>query len=161
MTLRERLLRPGRHWVLVSVAMYVLACILPAVEGPSRGDSTHGYRILGMLSWNDPMWLANPAFFVAVIAALSNRVRISAALSIIAVILAEVILALDCIRMALIVFRLPMIMHDLLPGSFIWMSSLQTLACHELWRVWLDKRRRDYEHDVGAGGSAAEGDAAH
>ncbi len=48
----------------------------------------------------------------------------------------------------------------LLPGCLMWIASIQTLACHELWRVWLGRKQRDYERDAGSADSVATRDAA-
>ena len=55
MMLHERLLRPGRHWVLVSVAMYVIACVLPAMPPFNAENPIRGYVCL--ISVNGPFSL--------------------------------------------------------------------------------------------------------
>ena len=157
MTLHERLLRPGRHWVLVSVAMYVFACVLPAVGPINAENPIRGYVCL--ISVNDPIvrvyqlpyWWANPSYFVAVIASLFPWPRIAVVFAIVAA-----LLAMSYEWIAFYQGGISGVREVLLPGCLMWIASLQTLACHELWRVWLDRNQRDYERDVGVGGSAAK-----
>ena len=150
MTLRERLLRPGRHWVLVSVAMYVLACVLPAVgpinaENPIRGFvcliSVNGPFVYG---YQLPYWWANPSYFVAVIAALFPWPRIAVVFAIVAALLAMSYEGIALYEGGISVVR------QMLPGCLMWIASLQLLACHELWRQWFDWQRRIYEREVGS-----------
>ena len=152
MTLCERLLRPGRHWVLVSVAMYVLACVLPAIPPFYQTDNPiRGYVCL--IAVNDPLprvyelpyWWANPSYFVAVIAALFPWPRIAVVFAIVAA-----LLAMSYEVIALYEGGISGVMEVLLPGCLMWIASLQLLACHELWRVWLDWKRRIYEREVGS-----------
>ena len=161
MTLRERLLRPGRHWVLVSVAMYVLACVLPAVGSVDAENPIRGYVCL--ISVNDPIvrvyqlpyWWANPSYFVAVIASLFPWPRIATVFAIVAA-----LLAMSYEWIAFYEGGISGVMGVLLPGCLMWITSIQTLACHELWRVWLDRKPRDYERDAGSADSVATRDAA-
>ena len=143
--LRDRLLRPGRDWVLVSVAMYALACVLPALPPIMGGDPIRGYVCLCFMAcWFAPWW-ANPTYFVAVTASLLNRPRIA--------ILFAIVAALLAVNYELIGFYeqgVSATLNELLPGCFMWIASLQLLACHELWRQWLDWQRRIYEREVGS-----------
>jgi hypothetical protein len=140
--LRDRMLRPGRHWIFVSVAMYALACMLPAVGG--LGDNPiRGYVCL--IAVNDPIihlyelpyWWANPAYFVAVIASLLNRIRVAVVFAIVAALLAVSYEFIGFYNQGV-----PSTMKDLLPGCLMWIASLQLLACHELWRQWLEWQQR-------------------
>ena len=161
MTQRERLLRPGRHWVLVSMAMYVLACVLPAVATPTAAGSIRGYVCL--IAVNDPIirvyqlpyWWANPSYFVAVIAALFQWPRIAVVFAIVAA-----LLAMSHEWIAFYEGGISGVRKVLLPGCLMWIASIQTLACHELWRVWLGRKQRDYERDAGSADSIATRDAA-
>lgn len=143
MTLCERLLRPGRHWVLVSVAMYVLACVLPAIPPFNAENPIRGYVCL--ISVNDrivpvyqlPYWWANPSYFVAVIAALFPWPCIAAVFAIVAV-----LLAMSYELIAFYEGGISGVVEVLLPGCLMWIASLQLLACHELWRQWFDWQRR-------------------
>ena len=141
--LRERLLQPGRHWVLVSVAMYALACALP-VLGPIGGDNPiRGYVCL--IAVNDPIihlyelpyWWANPTYFVAVIASLLNGRRIAVFFAVVAALLAMSFEVIGFYNQGVV-----RTMKELLPGCLFWIASLQLLACHELWRQWLEWQRR-------------------
>lgn len=134
-SLRDRLLRPGRHWVLVSVAMYALACVLPAAT--IFGGSIPGYVLLSWMVYWYPPWWANPAYFVAVIASLLNRTRIATVFAVVAV-----LLAVSYELMGFYDQGIPATMEDLPPGCLIWIASLQLLACHELWRQGLEWQRK-------------------
>ena len=141
--LRDRLFQPGRHWVLVSVAMYALACALP-VLGPIGGDNPiRGYVCL--IAVNDPIvhlyelpyWWANPTYFVAVIASLLNGRRIAVFFAVVAALLAMSFEFIGFYEQGVV-----RTMKELLPGCLLWIASLQLLACHELWRQWLEWQRR-------------------
>ena len=161
MTQRERLLRPGRHRVLVSVAMYVIACVLPAVPPFNAENPIRGYVCL--ISVNGPLvyvyglpyWWANPSYFVAVIASLFQWPRIAAVFAIVAA-----LLAMSYEMIAFYEGGISGVRKVLLPGCLMWIASIQTLACHELWRVWLGRKQRDYERDAGSADSIATRDAA-
>ncbi len=134
-SLRDRLLRPGRHWVLVSVAMYALACMLPATM--IFHATIPGYVCLTLMMYSFPPWWANPTYFVAVIASLMNRSRIAVIFAIVAA-----LLAMSLELMGFYVQGVSRTMEELLPGGLLWIASLQLLACHELWRQWLDWQQR-------------------
>lgn len=141
-SLRDRLLRPGRHWVLVSVAIYALACMLPAIV--IFGGAISGWACLSSMMYGHLSWWANPTYFVAVIASLLNGSRIAVIFAIVAALLA--------MSLELIGFYghgVLNTMEELLPGCHMWIASLQLLACHELWRQWLDWQRRVYERELG------------
>jgi hypothetical protein len=142
---RDRLLRPGRHWVWTSVATYVLACVLPAHPPIMGGDSIPGYVCLACLLYWYPPWWANPIYFVAVIAALLTRLRIAIVFAIVAAVLA--------MSYELMVFYDqggPRVMEHLLPGCLLWIASMQLLACNCMWQQWLDWQRRQECLDRGA-----------
>ena len=150
-SLCDRLLRPGRHWVLVSVAMYAIACVLPAMPPVFDGDNPiRGYVCLITLSdpivhvYAFPCWWANPIYFVAVIASLLNRPRIAVVFAVVAA-----LLAMNFELMCFYSQGFSNAMKELLPGCLMWIASLQLLACHELWRQWLDWQRRVYERELG------------
>ena len=140
-SLRDGWLRPGRHWVLVSVAMYALACALPAVRGIGEFP-LRGYVCL--IAVNDPIihlyelpyWWANPTFFVAVIASLLNGRRIAVFFAVVAALLAMSFEVIGFYQQGVAAT-----MNELLPGCLMWIASLQLLACHELWRQWLEWQR--------------------
>ena len=139
--LRVRLLRPGRHWVLVSIAMYALACVLPAI---GRASPAPGWLCL-IIAVTDPWlriyafppWWANPTYFVAVIASFLNRPRIAVVFAIVAA-----LLAMSYELMGFYDQGIQATMTDLRPGCLMWIASLQLLACHELWRQWLNWQQR-------------------
>lgn len=136
-SLRGRLLQPGRHWVLVSVAMYALACVLPAMPPIFGDDPIPGYVCLSMLFYTYPPWWANPTYFVAVIASLLNRTCIAVAFAVVAA-----LLAVSYELMGFYDFGVPDTMEKLLPGCLLWIASLQVLACNQVWQQWLEWRRR-------------------
>ena len=135
--LSNRLLRPGRHWVLVSVAMYALACVLPAHPPIMGGDPIPGYVCLAWLLYWYPPWWANPTYFVAVIAALLNRPRVAIVFAIVAA-----VLAVSYELMGFYDQGVPRMMDYLLPGCLVWIASMQLLACNLAWQQWQDWRRR-------------------
>ena len=135
--MRERLLRPGRDWVFVSLAMYAVACVLPALP-PIMGDKPiPGWLCVAVLFYTFPPWWANPAYFVAVIASLLNRTRIAVVFAVAAALLAVSYEVLGFYEQGV-----ADTMEDLLPGCLMWIASLQLLACHELWRQWLNWQQR-------------------
>ncbi len=135
--LRERLLRPGRHWVLVSVAMYALACVLPAMPPIFDDHPIPGYVCLVWMIYTFPPWWANPTYFVAVITALLNRTRIAVVFAVVAA-----LLAMSYELMEFIDHGVSRATERFLPGCLLWIASLQLLACHELWRQWLNWQQR-------------------
>lgn len=143
--LGSRLQRPGSHWVWLSIVMYAMACALPAMP-PFLGDKPiPGYACLIWLVYWYPPWWANPAYFIAVIASLLNRPRVAVVFSVIAALLAvsyELMGFYDHgVRQT--------IEEALLPGCLFWITSLQLLACNELWRQWLDWQQRVHDHERG------------
>lgn len=148
--LQIRLLTPGRHWVLVSVALYIIACALPAL-GPINSDRMiRGYVCLIAIRdpvvhiYKLPYWWANPTYFVAVIAALFNLRRMALIFSV-----AAVLLAISYEIGAFCDGGFAGVRDVLLPGCVAWIASLQLLACHELWRQWLEWQRRKNRLEVG------------
>lgn len=135
--LRDRLFRPGRQWVVVSVALYVLACVLPAMPPIFDDHPIPGWACLAWMIYTFPPWWANPTYFVAVIAALLNRTRIAVVFAVVAALLAMSYELIEFIDRGV-----PVAMERLLPGCLFWIASLQLLACHELWRQWLEWQRR-------------------
>lgn len=136
-SLCDRLLRPGRHWVFASVAIYALACLLPAVP-PIFGDNPlPGWFCVAVLFYTFLPWWANPTYYIAVIASLLNRARIAVVFAIVAA-----LLAVSYELMGFYEKGVASAMKELLPGCLLWIASLQLLACHELWRQWLDWQRR-------------------
>ena len=94
--------------------------------------------LVGGVLWFAPWW-ANPTYFIAVTASLLNRPRIA--------ILFAIVAALLAVSYELIGFYeqgVSATLNELLPGCFMWIASLQLLACHELWRQWFDWQRRIY-----------------
>ncbi|MBC8116652.1 MAG: hypothetical protein H7062_19840 [Candidatus Saccharimonas sp.] len=136
-SLRGRLLRPGRHWVFVSVAMYALACVLPAMPPIFSDDPIPGWVCLTSMMYGYPPWWANPTYFVAVIASLMNRSRIAVIFAV-----AAALLAMSLELIGFYDHGMLNTMKDLLPGCLMWIASLQLLACFELWRQWLDWQQR-------------------
>ncbi len=139
--LRDRLLQPGRHWVFVSVAMYALACVLPAMT--IFHDPIPGWVCLTSMLYGYPPWWANPTYFVAVIASLLNRTRVAVVFAVVAALLAVSYEFIGFYEQGV-----TSTMKELLPGCLFWIASLQLLACQELWRQWLDWRRRASEREV-------------
>lgn len=105
-----------------------------------EGEPIRGYALLIAVMDHFPVykfvwWWANPIYFVAIVASLLNHTRIAVVFAVVAALLAvsyELISLCDN-RGA---------MESLLPGCLLWIASLQLLACHELWRQWLEWRRR-------------------
>ena len=135
--LRGRLLQPGRHWVWLSATMYALACMLPAMPPNFLYGSMPGWVCLTSMFYGYPPWWANPTYFVAVIASLLSRTRIAVVFAVVAA-----LLAVSHELMEFYERGVPSTMKDLLPGCLLWIASLQLLACHELWRQWLEWQRR-------------------
>lgn len=136
-SLRDRLLRPGRHWVLVSVVMYAIACVLPAMPPIFRNDPFIGLDCLTSMFYGYPPWWANPTYFLAVIASLLNRTRIAVVFATVAA-----LLAVSYEVMGFYDQGMPGMMKLLLPGCLLWIASLQVLACNLVWQQWLDWQRR-------------------
>ncbi|MEK6258615.1 MAG: hypothetical protein AABP62_08340 [Planctomycetota bacterium] len=128
-SLLDRLLRPGRDWVLVSVAMYLLACVLPAINIGSARIS--GFECLISMMFFHPSWWANPTYFVAVIASLLNRTRTAVVFAVVAA-----LLAVFYILEGFYNHGVTQTMNGLEPGCHVWIASLLLLAWHELWRQW-------------------------
>ena len=135
--MRDRLLRPGRHWVLVSVAMYALACALPAMPPIFGENPIPGLACLISMMYGYPPWWANPTYFVAVIASLLNRTRIAVVFAVVAALLAVSYEFIGFYEQGV-----ASTMKDLLPGCLLWIASLQLLASHELWRQWFNWQQR-------------------
>jgi hypothetical protein len=144
----DRLARPGRHWVWLSMVMYALACYLPAIPAPLGGpESIRGYVLL--ITLNDPIvklyllpaWWANPAYFAALILYACGRHRIATGLAVIAVALA--------VSFELMGIENPQTWYAELArmelGFHFWIISIQVLACNllcEQWRIWRLRREQ-------------------
>lgn len=101
------------------------------------GDPIPGYVLLSFMAYWFAPWWANPTYFVAVIASLLNRIRIAVVFAVVAA-----LLAVSYELMGFYAQGVPRTMKELLPGCLLWIASLQLLACHELWRQWLEWQRR-------------------
>ena len=138
-------------WLLLSsFGLFVLACCLPALEfekssGPN--DTMFGLRALAV-GWSGFFaaifaWFANPLAAISAVFAMMRKPTISLALAIVAVVLAGT-------TFQLLGRELPadegnvtkMTVIKLLPGCYVWMTSIALLAVDALFRRFESRRTR-------------------
>lgn len=126
---KQWLTQPGWHWVLVGLALYIAACLLPAMKAPFAGETILGWRCLTV--WIMPWWWANPSILLAIILYHFRCSRTSAFFGVVAV-----GLAVHCELSFL---------HDdgdIQIGCVLWVSSIQIITINSLWQAWLDRKQR-------------------
>lgn len=133
----ELLKSPGKHWVLVSIGLYIAACLLPAMPAFMGEQPIPGWACLSSFLYTYPPWWANPSFFIAVLASLLNRERVASFFAVVAVLLA-IGFELEGFSNQGIIPT----MSEILPGCVLWIISMQTLALNALWRLWLSAQAK-------------------
>lgn len=131
------LIMPGHHWIWISMILYVLACMLPAMPPIFGNNKITGFSCLISFMYMLPAWWANPCYFVALGLVWFRYGRASTVLSVIATALAFSFELSD--------FPNPGWQNQILDqeiGCYMWVMSMQVLACERLWQQWLEWRRR-------------------
>lgn len=136
---------PGPHWVVASVLMYFIACLLPAIKG-FESSNLQGWLCLiagaqatfqwifsgrhqSFIPWTIILWwFANPIYFLAVVAYWRRWKRTAAVLGSLAVFPA---LHFEFVGR-----------EDVLAGCVIWVASLQLFALNGIWHIVIDCRGR-------------------
>lgn len=137
-----RLMSPGVHWVRLSMALYVIACFLPAMPPLFSGGKIYGWQCLTSFFYIIPAWWANPAYFLALILEWRRRHRAAAILAAIAAVLA-------CSFQLMDVPNHGWAVYDQEVGCYVWIMSLQVLACNLIWQAWLLWRERQEQLNIG------------
>jgi|GEM_PF-5315271 len=124
----QLLTQPGSHWIVVALALYVAACLLPAYQLGSYGVM-RGWECL--MVWPIPWWWANPSILLAIILLRFHLSRTATGFGVIAV-----GLAMHC--------ELSSLYEDgnVPIGCILWVSSLQIITINSLWQAWLDRKER-------------------
>ncbi len=138
----RRVLMPGAHWVWLSILLYVIACFLPAMPPIWGSEPIYGWECLASLIIGIPAWWANPAYFLAIIFSWCRCGRIAAVLAAIAALLACSFELMDLPNQGWMLERQEV-------GCYVWIMSLQILACNLIWREWLRWRERQARVDIG------------
>jgi hypothetical protein len=149
-SLQERLAHPGVHWVWVSIAMYVLSCCLPAMPPIFSGDPIYGFQCLISLMYMFPAWWANPTYFIALILYARRCHRAATGFAAIAAVLA---LSFEVLEL----FQNPGAITQIAGqevGCYVWIASMQLLACNLLWQQWLEWQRQQERLERGPDESA-------
>ncbi|MDB5347858.1 MAG: hypothetical protein JWP89_6235 [Schlesneria sp.] len=94
-----------------------------------------GGECLASLIIGIPAWWANPAYFLAIIFSWCRCGRIAAVLAAIAALLACSFELMDLPNQGWMLERQEV-------GCYVWITSLQILACNLIWREWLKWRER-------------------
>lgn len=131
---------PGSHWVWLSAALYVTACVLPAMP-PIFGDhKIIGWSCLASLMYTFPAWWANPAYFQALFLYACHRRRAASVFAVIGAVLACSFEFLDFPNAGWYegVFKQEV-------GCYVWIASMQVLACNLLWEEWIVWRQNESE----------------
>jgi hypothetical protein len=131
----ERLIQPGAHWVWLSIAMYVVACFLPAMPPIFGTSKIYGWQCVTSLIYVIPAWWANPTYYLAIILHWRRRQRAAAILAAIAALLAFSFQLMDVPNHGWAVVDQEM-------GCYVWIISLQILACNLVWQEYLLWRER-------------------
>jgi hypothetical protein len=140
----RRLLGPGAHWVWLSTDLYIVACFLPAMPPIWGSDPIYGWECLASLIIGIPAWWANPAYFLALIFHSCHCGRIAAVLAALAALLACSFELMDLPNQGWMLKRQEV-------GCYLWIMSLQILACNLIWREWLRWRERQEQMNHGVG----------
>lgn len=140
-TLFLRLLGPGAHWVWLSTGLYVAACFLPAMPPIFGNEKITGWQCLASLIIGIPAWWANPAYFLALIFYWCRYGRVAAVLAGIAALLA-------CSFELMGMPNQGWMLEPQEVGCYLWIISLQILACNLIWREWLRWRERQESGDA-------------
>lgn len=143
----RRWLSPGPQWGWLSIALYVVACFLPAMPPIWGNEPIYGWACLASLIIGIPAWWANPAYFLALILYWCRCGRIAAVSAAIAALLACSFELMDLPNQGWMLPRQEV-------GCYIWIMSLQILACNLIWREWLRWRARQNQLDLGVGDSS-------
>jgi hypothetical protein len=122
--------RPGSHWVLISVCLYVAACFLPAMPPIFGTDPILGWVCLTSLMVGIPAWWANPAYFLALILIWCRRPWAATVLAGIAALLA-------CSFQLMDIQNHGWAIQGQEIGCYVWIASMQILACNLAWQQWL------------------------
>ena len=127
-------LKPGAHWVWLSIVMYILACLLPAMPPIMGSEPIYGWACLASLIIGIPAWWAYPAYFLALIFYVCRCGRVAA-------VLAGIAAALACSFELMGLPNNTTFEHQEV-GCYVWIISLQILACNLIWREWLKWREQ-------------------
>lgn len=128
------MLKPGAHWAWLSILLYVIACFLPAMPPIMGSNPIYGWECLASLLIGIPAWWANPAYFLSLIFYWCRWGRVAAALSGIAA-------ALACSFELMGLPNNTTFEHQEV-GCYVWIISLQILACNVICREWLRWREQ-------------------
>jgi hypothetical protein len=129
----RRLLSPGAHWVWLSISLYAAACFLPAMPPIWGNEPIYGWVCLTSLIITIPAWWANPAYFLSLILHWCRCNRIAAALAGIGALLACSFELMDLPNQGWAIEKQEV-------GCYLWIMSLQILACNLIWQEWLSWR---------------------
>lgn len=131
---------PGGHWVWLSVALYVAACFLPAMPAIFSDHKIIGLSCLASWMYTLPAWWANPAYFQALFLYACHRRRAATVFAVISAVLACSFEFLDFPNAGWYegVFKQEV-------GCYVWIASMQVLACNLLWQEWIKWRERELE----------------
>lgn len=146
-------LRPGPWWGWLSIVLYVIACFLPAMPPFFGTEPIYGWECLTLPLMAFPPWWANPTYFLALLFYWRGRGRVATVLSVIAAVLA-------CSFELLEVPNKGWVLPQQEVGCYVWITSLQILACNLLWSEWLRWRERENQFDVGVNDSSPSDDTA-
>jgi len=141
-----------KRWAAGISAVYLLACLLPAVNGvpdPSghslRGFELPGYYllVLGPLTLLElnPVWLANPVFALGLVRACQGRWRTALTAAVIALVLAAMMKPWVALRHGWSTTGLQI-------GYFAWLASMVMLfflCCYGKWMVRHGVQVKDIE----------------
>ncbi len=131
---------PGVHWVWLSVALYLAACFLPAMP-PIFGDhKIIGLSCLASLMYTLPAWWANPAYFLALILYWWHCHRVATIFAAISAVLA---CSFELLNFPNAGWYEGVFNQEV--GCYVWIASMQVLACNLLWQEWIVWRQNENE----------------
>jgi hypothetical protein len=131
------LIEPGCHWSWLSIVLYGIACLLPAIPPIFSDLPIRGWVCVASLMYTLPAWWANPAYFLSLILYAVRRRR---AATIVAGLAA--ILACSFELMGIPQDGLVKSLAQQEVGCYVWIISLQIHALNLIWLEWLNWRQR-------------------
>ena len=140
----RRFTSPGVHWVWVSMILYAASCFLPAMGGFLGGAPVSGWECLVSFIYFIPAWWANPAYFVSLILCWCRRRRAAACFAGAAAVLA---CSFELMGVPNRGWMAALGQQEI--GCYVWIASIQILACNLVWQEWLARRKRRAQLEIG------------
>ncbi len=128
------------------MVLYATSCFLPAMPpnyfwGPRP---VFGWECLTSFIYFIPAWWANPAYFVSLILCWCRRRRAAACFAAVAAVLACSFELMEFNNRGWMAA-----LGEQEIGCYVWITSIQILACNLVWQEWLARRERRAQLEIG------------